>query len=107
MLILQRKFGEDAVAQRFYFPDLQSDNHKMTDKNIHPEDQVNLAGMRSLVYDLLWIFFRGLSFSAFCFRKYKYTITLAFVLGMAFGYGYYSLKPSRYKASMIVQFNKL
>jgi hypothetical protein len=79
----------------------------MTDKNIHPEDQVNLAGIRTLVYELLWVFFKGLSLIGFCFRKYKYFITLAFVSGMALGYGYYGLKPSHYKASMIVQFNKL
>jgi len=90
-----------------YIPELQPDNHKMTQKNIHPEDQVDLTGLRAIIYELLRLFFRGLAFIGFCVRKYKYFITLTFVLGMAFGYVYYSMKPSHYKAAMIVQFNKL
>lgn len=79
----------------------------MTEKNIHPEDQVDLRGVRSILLDLLRAFFESWAFIGFCFRKNKFFITLFFVLGMVAGYVYYATKPSQYEATMIVQFNKL
>jgi len=79
----------------------------MNDKNIHAEDQVDVAGIRAILFDLLRGFFKAMSFAGACIRKNKYFITLSFVLGMVLGYAYYALKPQQYKAAMIVQFNRL
>ena len=79
----------------------------MTEKNIHSEDQIDLTGIRNVLIELLRAFFAGLSFCGFVLRKFKYLLTLAFTLGMGLGYIYYAMKPSHYKATMIVQFNKL
>ena len=79
----------------------------MNDKNLHSEDQVDLVGIRAILFDLLRGFFGALSFAGACISKNKYFITLSFVLGMVLGYAFYSLKPKQYKASMIVQFNRL
>ncbi|HTI90992.1 MAG TPA: hypothetical protein VL727_10415 [Puia sp.] len=79
----------------------------MTEKNTYSEDQIDLTGIKNVLFGLLRAFFIGLSFCGFCLRKYRYLLTLAFVLGMGFGYIYYATKPSHYKASMIVQYNQL
>jgi hypothetical protein len=79
----------------------------MNDKNLHSEDQVDLVGIRAILFDLLRGFFGAMGFAGACIRKNKYFITLSFVLGMVLGYAIYSLRPAQYRASMIVQFNRL
>ena len=79
----------------------------MSEKNIHPEDQIDLSGVRAVFYGLLRAFFKCLSFIGLVIRRNKYVISLSLALGMALGYIYYAKKPSHYKATMVVRFNML
>ncbi|HEV9038422.1 MAG TPA: hypothetical protein VGQ51_17420, partial [Puia sp.] len=79
----------------------------MSEKNIHPEDQIDLSGAKAVFYGLLRAFFKALSFTWYVLRTNKYIITIFLVLGMGFGYLYYANKPSHYKAMMIVRYNML
>lgn len=79
----------------------------MAENKIYSEDDVNLSGARAILIDLLRIFFEILTFLGRSIRKNKFFITLALVAGLICGYVFGVSRSSHYKATMIVQFNKL
>ena len=79
----------------------------MNDKKINSEDQINLGAFRHFVIGLFRIFFGLLSFTVFTIKKHKWLLIGGFLLGAGIGTYYFYSRKSSYKATMIVQFNKL
>lgn len=79
----------------------------MDNKQAHPDDQINLAGIRHFFVFLLKGLFGALTFLSETVEKRKYTVLIGVLAGVIFGSVYYINKPRYYRASMVVVFNKL
>ena len=79
----------------------------MTEKNIHPEDQVNLASFKSLVRSSLRLFFRFCTFLQVVIENGRFIMLGCGLAGCLMGAAYYYSNKKSYRASMVVTYNKL
>lgn len=79
----------------------------MTDKNIHPEDQINLAGFKVVVRSSLKLFFRFCTFLQVVIEKGRFIMLGLGLAGGLLGAGYYYSYKKSYRASMVLTYNKL
>jgi hypothetical protein len=71
------------------------------------EDQILIPGIKSIIRQLLVIFFGALSFFSLVVRRHALLILIGLICGLIFGYFYYAKKPTFYRVSMIVIHNEL
>jgi hypothetical protein len=79
----------------------------MTDKNVHPEDQINLAGFKDVVRSSLKLFFRFCTFLQVVIEKGRFIMLGLGLVGGLLGAGYYYSYKKSYRASMVLTYNKL
>jgi hypothetical protein len=72
-------------------------------KEVHPEDNINISAIRSFVISLFRGFFKFLSFSAFVCRTKKLLLFGGLITGLFLGMFYYYVAQTRYyQASMLM-----
>ena len=77
-------------------------------KEVHPEDNINISAIRSFVISLFRGFFKFLAFSAFVCRTKKLLLLGGLVTGLFLGMFYYYVAQTRYyQASMIMVDTKM
>src|SRR5579871_2188031 len=77
-------------------------------KEVHPEDNINVSAIKSFVILLFRGFFKLLSFSAFVCRKKKLLLLGGLVTGLFLGMFYYYLAQTKYyQASMLMVGTKM
>ena len=77
-------------------------------KEVHPEDNINISAIRSFVITLFRGFFKFLAFSAFVCRTKKLLLLGGLVTGLFLGMFYYYVAQTRYyQASMIMVDTKM
>ena len=77
-------------------------------KEVHPEDNINISAIRSFVISLFRGFFKFLAFSAFVCRTKKLLLLTGLVTGLFLGMFYYYVAQTKYyQASMLMVDTKM
>jgi hypothetical protein len=77
-------------------------------KEVHPEDNINISAIRSFVISLFRGFFKLLAFSAFVCRTKKLLLLAGLVTGLFLGMFYYYVAQTKYyQASMLMVDTKM
>jgi hypothetical protein len=79
----------------------------MPEQNINHEDQIYIPGIKNVIKQILGLFFWVFSFLALVANKNKLLLLCGLLIGLISGYIYYSMKPSFYRASMVVVHSEL
>ncbi|PWT79237.1 MAG: hypothetical protein C5B59_00005 [Bacteroidetes bacterium] len=79
----------------------------MSEKNTHPDDYINLGGLKRIAYQLLDLFFTSVNYLLSIFAKSKLLLLTGLISGMIVGYSYFRTKVPTYEVSMIVQSTEL
>jgi len=75
----------------------------MPESKIHPEDQIGLPSLKTIIIQFFRAFFKICSFIFAVLAKHKFFLTFVLLAGLIAGYLYTLARPEYYKVSMIVQ----